>query len=94
MGVNDKKITKLLEKSAVLEKRIQTATEELKKTQTEIKVLTYDDLEIDLSRNDLSTEDYAFMAKMKKKMSSKNISFSDVEKMLDDAEGKNEKKIF
>lgn len=94
MGVNDKKITKLLEKSAVLEKRIQTATEELKKTQTEIKVLTYDDLEIDLSRNDLSTEDYAFMAKMKKKMSSKNISFSDVEKMLDDAEEKNEKKIF
>lgn len=60
MGVNDKKITKLLEKSAVLEKRIQTATEELKKTQTEIKVLTFDNLEIDLSRNDLSTEDYDF----------------------------------
>lgn len=94
MDVNDKKITKLLEKSAVLEKRIQTATEELKKTQTEIKVLTYDDLEIDLSRNDLSTEDYVFMSKIKKKMSGKNFSFSDVEKMLDDAEEKNEKKIF
>ncbi len=66
MGVNDKKITKLLEKSAVLEKRIQTATEELKKTQTEIKVLTFDNLEIDLSRNDLSTEEYAFMVKIKK----------------------------
>ncbi len=94
MGVNSKKIKKLLEKSAVLEKRIQTATEELKKTQTEIKVLTYDDLEIDLSKNDLSTEDYAFMAKIKKKMSSRNISFSDVEKMIDDAEENNEKKIF
>ena len=94
MSVNDKKIAKLLEKSAVLEKRIQTATEELKKTQTEIKVLTFDNLEIDLSRNDLSTENYAFMAKIKKKMSGKNISFSDVEKMLDDAEGKNEEKIF
>ena len=94
MSVNDKKIAKLLEKSAVLEKRIQTATEELKKTQTEIKVLTFDNLEIDLSRNDLSTEDYAFMAKIKKKMSGKNISFSDVEKMIDDAEEKNEEKIF
>ena len=94
MSVNDKKIAKLLEKSALLEKRIQTATEELKKTQTEIKVLTFDNLEIDLSRNDLSTEDYAFMAKIKKKMSGKNISFSDVEKMLDDAEEKNEEKIF
>lgn len=94
MSVNDKKIAKLLEKSAVLEKRIQTATKELKKTQTEIKVLTFDNLEIDLSRNDLSTEDYAFMAKIKKKMSGKNISFSDVEKMLDDAEEKNEEKIF
>lgn len=94
MGVNDKKIAKLLEKSAVLEKRIQTATEELKKTQTEIKVLTFDDLEIDLSRNELSTEDYVFMAKMKKKMSGKNISFSDIEKMLDDVEEQNEKKIF
>lgn len=94
MGINGKKITKLLEKSEILEKRIQMATEELKKTQTEIKVLTYDDLEIDLSRNDLSTEDYAFMAKIKKKMSGKNISFSDVEKMLDDAEENNEKKIF
>ena len=94
MSVNDKKIAKLIEKSAVLEKRIQTATEELKKTQTEIKVLTFDNLEIDLSRNDLSTEDYAFMAKIKKKMSGKNISFSDVEKMLDDAEEKNEEKIF
>lgn len=94
MSVNDKKIAKLLEKSAVLEKRIQTATEELKKTQTEIKVLTFDNLEIDLSRNDLSTEDYAFMAKIKKKMSGKNISFSDIEKMLDDAEEKNEEKIF
>lgn len=94
MSVNDKKIAKLLEKSAVLERRIQTTTEELKKTQAEIKVLTFDNLEIDLSRNDLSTEDYAFMAKIKKKMSDKNISFSDVEKMLDDAEEKNEEKIF
>lgn len=94
MSVNDKKIAKLLEKSAVLEKRIQTATEELKKTQTEIKVLAFNNLEIDLSRNDLSTEDYAFMAKIKRKMSGKNISFSDVEKMLDDAEEKNEEKIF
>lgn len=91
MGVNDKKIAKLLEKSALLEKRIQTATEELKKIQTEIKVLTFDDLEIDLSRNDLSTEDYAFMTKIKKKMSGKNISFSDIEKMLDDVEEQNEK---
>lgn len=94
MSVNDKKIAKLLEKSAVLEKRIQTAEEELKKTQTEIKVLAFDNLEIDLSRNSLSADDYAFMAKIKKKMSDKNISFSDVEKMLDDAEEKNEKKIF
>lgn len=94
MSINDKKIAKLLEKSALLEKRIQTATEELKKTQSEIKILTFDNLEIDLSRNDLSTEDYAFMAKIKKKMSGKNISFSDVEKMIDDAEEKNEEKIF
>ena len=94
MSVNDKKIAKLLEKSELLEKRIQTATEELKKIQTEIKILTFDNLEIDLSRNDLSTEDYAFMAKIKKKMSGKNISFSDVEKMIDDAEEKNEEKIF
>ncbi|MDE6679014.1 MAG: hypothetical protein K2K02_08230 [Ruminococcus sp.] len=94
MSINDKKIAKLLEKSALLEKRIQTATEELKKTQSEIKILTFDNLEIDLSRNDLSTEDYAFMAKIKKKMSGNNISFSDVEKMLDDAEEKNEEKIF
>ncbi|MDE6833055.1 MAG: hypothetical protein K2J39_02220, partial [Ruminococcus sp.] len=69
MSINDKKIAKLLEKSSLLEKRIQTATEELKKIQTEIKILTFDNLEIDLSRNDLSTEDYAFMAKIKNKMS-------------------------
>lgn len=83
MAVNDKKIEKLIEKSAQLNKRIKEDTAEKKRIDTQIKLLSYDNLKAELSSHDMTTDDYVQYARLIRKMSDNCISFNDIDSMLD-----------
>lgn len=83
MAVNDKKIEKLIEKSAQLEKRIKEDMAEKKRIDTQIKLLSYDNLKAELGSHDMTTDDYVRYAKLIRKMSDNCISFNDIDSMLD-----------
>lgn len=78
MAVNDKKIEKLIEKSAQLDKRIREDTAEKKRIETQIKLLSYDNLKAELSSHDMTTDDYVRYAKLIRKMTDNGVSFDDL----------------
>lgn len=104
MAVNDKKIEKLIEKSAQLDKRIKEDTAEKKRIDTQIKLLSYENLRAELSSHDMTPDDYVQYAKLVKKMEDNSVSFDDIDSMLDSLykdktnneieENTDEKKIF
>lgn len=83
MAVNDKKIEKLIEKSAQLEKRIKEYTAEKKRIDTQIKLLSYDNLKAELGSHDMTTDDYVQYARLIRKMIDNSVSFDDIDSMLD-----------
>mgnify|MGYP000883719599 FL=1 len=58
MAINDRKIEKLKERSAQLERRIKEDTAEKKRIDTQIKVLSYENLRAELSSYAMTGYDY------------------------------------
>lgn len=90
MAVNDKKIEKLIEKSAQLDKRIKEDTVEKKRIDTQIKLLSYDNLKAELGSHDMTMDDYVQYAKLTRKMSENGISFDDLNAFADGLKNKGE----
>lgn len=83
MAINDRKIEKLKERSAQLERRIKEDTAEKKRIDTQIKVLSYENLRAELSSHAMTADDYVQYAKLLQKMTDHSISFTDIDAMLD-----------
>lgn len=83
MAINDRKIEKLKERSAQLEKRIKEDTVEKKRIDTQIKVLSYENLRAELSSHAMTADDYVQYAKLLQKMADHSVSFADIDAMLD-----------
>lgn len=99
MTGNDKKIEKLTERAEQLEQRIKSDTAKRKEILAEIDRLTYANFKTEIAKNDMTTDDYAFFARMKKKMTDRNMSVEDLERMFEKIyknmeENEDEKTIF